>query len=217
MIWVNSLIPRHPSFSIPRRERTEPIADSFASGAIVMAELIIQTGKHQGKKIDLAGLDCIIGRHESCKIRIASGDVSKQHCRLTHKGDGLFAQDLGSRNGTYVNDVLLTEETRLNPGDLLRVGPMVFQVARSAPPPAAAKTKPAQEETDDDQIAAWLSEGGDLEKSGGDTTIVIPSPAVQESEEEQSPPENPADSQLKSVRVRAQEIIEMYHKKKAKG
>ncbi len=81
-----------------------------------MTELIIQTGKHQGKKIDLAGNDCIIGRHESCKIRIASGDVSKHHCRLKHKPGGLHAKDLGSRNGTFVNDVLLTKKCNSSRG-----------------------------------------------------------------------------------------------------
>lgn len=192
-----------------------------------MAELIIQTGKHQGKKIDLAGLDCIIGRHEDCKIRIASGDVSKQHCQLKHKEDGLYARDLGSRNGTFVNDSPLSGESRLNPGDLLRVGPMVFLVSqtKSAPSPApagagvaAAKAKPAKKESaDDDLIAAWLSEGGDIEKSGNDTTIVIPSAKTKTADAKTSPAETSAlgpENPLKSVSVRAREIIEKHHRMK---
>ena len=192
-----------------------------------MAELIIQTGKHQGKKIDLAGLDCIIGRHEDCKIRIATGDVSKQHCQLKHKEDGLYVRDLGSRNGTFVNDVPLTGEGRLNSGDLLRVGPMVFLVSqtKSAPSPApaaaevaASKAKPAKPESaDDDLIAAWLSEGGDIEKSGNDTTIVIPSAKTKAADPKASPAEKPAagpENPLKSVGVRAREIIEKHHRMK---
>jgi pSer/pThr/pTyr-binding forkhead associated (FHA) protein len=193
-----------------------------------MAELIIQTGKHQGKKIDLAGLDCIIGRHEGCKIRIASGDVSKQHCRLRHKDDGLYAMDLGSRNGTFINDVALSGETPLQPGDLLRVGPMTFLVSQTKSAPAAAvaasgKSKPAKEvAADDDLIAAWLSEGGDIEKSGNDTTIVIPSSGSKPAPAAKAGDGKPAaqasaETPLKSVRDRAQEIIRRWQKEHEKG
>ena len=191
-----------------------------------MTELIIQTGKHQGKKIDLAGLDCIIGRHEACKIRIASNDVSKQHCRLRHQEAGVYAKDLGSRNGTFVNDVALAEETLLKPGDLLRVGPMTFLVSqtKSAPAPAmnsTAKSKPAkQASADDDLIAEWLSEGGELEKSSNDTTVVIPSPGSEKAKQKPAAggkPPSSADSPLKSVRDRAQDIIRRWQKQHGKG
>jgi pSer/pThr/pTyr-binding forkhead associated (FHA) protein len=191
-----------------------------------MTELIIQTGKHQGKTIDLAGTDCIIGRQENCKIRIASEDVSKQHCRLKHKPDGLYLKDLGSRNGTFLNDQQVTEEVKIQPGDLLRVGPMTFLVALGKP--SQAKTSASAgavksvggSDTDDDMIAAWLSEGGDLEKSGHDTTEVMPPQTAQKA----APPaasdgkEPPAsDSSLKSVRDRSQEIIRRWHKLQGKG
>jgi hypothetical protein len=194
-----------------------------------MTELIIQTGKHQGKKIDLGGLDCIIGRHEACKIRIASADVSKQHCRLKHKENGVHAKDLGSRNGTFVNEVRLTEEVLLKPGDMLTVGPMTFLVAEGKPAPAPGK-KPAEakapeksqstgEDSEDDLIAAWLSEGGDIEKSGTDTTVVassqIPGQASEKSTGETPAPA--ADSPLKTVRDRAQNIIRTWQKEHEKG
>lgn len=196
-----------------------------------MTELIIQTGKHQGKKIDLAGMDCIIGRHEDCKIRIASDDVSKQHCRLKHKTDGLHAKDLGSRNGTFLNDELLTEEVLLKSGDMLRVGPMTFLVSQSKPAPlpasgvavakAAKKSKPAAADSaDDDLIAAWLSEGGDIEKSGHDTTVVMPSTGSSGADQKTPPGVKPAsspESPLKSVRDRAQDIIRRWQKEHGKG
>ena len=194
-----------------------------------MTELIIQTGKHQGKKIDLAGNDCIIGRHEGCKIRIASADVSKQHCRLRHKGGGVYAKDLGSRNGTFVNDEPLDKEVPLKPGDLLRVGPMTFLITEGKPAPASASPgadAPAQrggssgDQADDDLIATWLSEGGDIEKSGQDTTVVVPSP-MQNSGEKPAAPDSraptPADSGQKSVRERAKDIICRWQNEHGKG
>jgi predicted component of type VI protein secretion system len=184
-----------------------------------MTELIIQTGKHQGKAIDLAGTDCIIGRHEGCKIRIASDDVSKQHCRLKHKADGLYLKDLGSRNGTFLNDQQIAEEVKVKPGDLLRVGPMTFLIAqgKAAPAKAQAGSSAAKgaggSSADDDMIAAWLSEGGDLEASGHDTTEVLPPPISAAAQPAASGKESAADTALKSVRERSQEIIRRWHKK----
>lgn len=198
-----------------------------------MAELIIQTGKHQGKKIELAGQDCLIGRHESCKIRIASGEVSKQHCRLKHKEGGLHAKDLGSRNGTFVNDKILDKEVLLKPGDLLRVGPMTFLVSEGKSLPnaepdvpessPAAKTKqslrPEPKTADDDLIASWLSEG-DLEKSGEDSTIVMPSSgdySQPENKTEQTPIPSGEGTIQESIKQRAEEIIRRHHREQGKG
>lgn len=198
-----------------------------------MTELIIQTGKHQGKKIDLAGQDCLIGRHESCKIRIASGEVSKQHCRLKHKAGGVHVKDLGSRNGTFVNDKILDKEVSLKAGDLLRVGPMVFLVSEGktaarataevsqSPAPSKIENGPTSKppSPEEDLIAAWLSEE-DIEKSGNDSTIVMPSPV-------RTPDEKPDAEQTslsthstggatsqKTVKERAAEIIRRYHRMK---
>lgn len=189
-----------------------------------MTELVIQTGKHQGKTIDLAGLDCIIGRHDNCKIRIASEDVSKQHCRLKHKPDGLYLKDLGSRNGTFLNDERITDEVKVKPGDLLRIGPMTFLIAPGKPVPAKAASakKGASGSADDDMIAAWLSEGGDLEKSEHDTTEVIPPkaakaqapPVASDGQDNKAKEAPPGDSSLKSVREQSQDIIRRWHKLK---
>ncbi len=196
----------------------------FLLGNCQMTELIIQTGKHQGKRIDLAGKDCLIGRHESCKIRIASGDVSKQHCRLKHIEGKVHAKDLGSRNGTFVNEEQITGETLLKPGDTLRVGPMTFLISEGKASPAASEhvatpsaKQPAAEAApdkpaDDDLIAAWLSEGGDMEKSGQDTTVVVPSTG-QTADDDESDVELAAEEKhMQSIRDEARAIISLYHK-----
>ena len=46
----------------------------------------------------------IVGRQQGCQIRIVSSLVSRKHCELTERGGQLRIRDLGSSNGTYVND-----------------------------------------------------------------------------------------------------------------
>ncbi len=94
-----------------------------------MIELIVQSGKHQGKCLRLPSEgEVMIGRDELCQIRLASSDVSRHHCVLRMTPDGVVARDLDSRNGTYLNETLMEEETLLKPGDILRIGPIVLQV-----------------------------------------------------------------------------------------
>ena len=72
-----------------------------------------------------------IGRSATCDIVIAE-DIyaSTVHTRLSRDEDGLFAEDLASTNGTYVNAERIFGPTRLTKGDFLQVGGSVFEVIR---------------------------------------------------------------------------------------
>jgi hypothetical protein len=69
----------------------------------------------------------VIGRREDCDLRIPVGDVSRKHCRLVRTDDGIRIEDLGSSNGTYVNGERI-QESELNAGDTVGVGPVQFIV-----------------------------------------------------------------------------------------
>jgi pSer/pThr/pTyr-binding forkhead associated (FHA) protein len=137
--------------------------------------LVIQSGKHKGKKVKLADPEIIIGRDEGSRIRIASSDVSRQHALLIPTPDGVLVRDLGSRNGTFVDGVPIQGEVLLRPGGSLSVGPLSFELAgadgtkKTAPPKAGLK-KNSDPNLSDDDIASWLAEEGALLSS--DTTIV---------------------------------------------
>src|SRR3984957_10175007 len=140
-----------------------------------MIELIVQSGKHQGKRLRLPDEgDVLIGRDETCQIRLASSEVSRHHCVLKPTPDGIVARDLDSRNGTFLNESLMEDETLLKPGDILRIGPIMLQV----PGPAAINPRAS-----DNEIAEWLSQEGisgssdSGEAAPGETTI-IPRPAA---------------------------------------
>jgi pSer/pThr/pTyr-binding forkhead associated (FHA) protein len=95
-------------------------------------QLLVVQGRPSGKRFRFPNGDYYIGRGTECQIRPDSEWVSRQHCLLRVAGDGVFLRDLGSRNGTLVNGHLLTGERRLEDGDRIQVGPLVFQVNMGA-------------------------------------------------------------------------------------
>jgi hypothetical protein len=68
----------------------------------------------------------VIGRSAACEVQLTSGLVSRRHARLTLSGLGVSVEDLGSRNGVYVNSVRVVGSVRLKPGDRLSVGDEVL-------------------------------------------------------------------------------------------
>lgn len=136
-----------------------------------MAELVIQTGKLAGKKLVLPpDKELVVGRGEECQVRLPSSLVSRRHCRLVHTTDGILVEDLGSQNGTLINDVPIAQPTILKPGDLLRIGAMIFAVP-SAPRPKKVVSELVQDASDAD-IAAWLDDAGG--SAAGDTAEIGP-------------------------------------------
>jgi hypothetical protein len=72
-----------------------------------------------------------IGRSGENAIAIGSDEfASARHARIEPQRDGLWIVDLGSTNGTYVNDHPIDGRERLQEGDLVRVGETELRVAR---------------------------------------------------------------------------------------
>jgi len=70
----------------------------------------------------------VIGRREDCDLRIPLGEVSRKHCRFIIDGDTLKVEDLGSSNGTFHNGERIQQETLIQAGDTIQVGPVVFVI-----------------------------------------------------------------------------------------
>jgi pSer/pThr/pTyr-binding forkhead associated (FHA) protein len=69
-----------------------------------------------------------IGRSSASDIVLKSDDyVSGQHARLTRHGGALYIEDIGSTNGTYVNENRAVGATLLKSGDKVRVGSTTFR------------------------------------------------------------------------------------------
>lgn len=81
-----------------------------------------------------------IGRKDDCDIRIPLGEVSRHHAELRRTSDGVQIRDLGSANGTFVNNERVKQH-RLSPGDHLVIGPVVFTVQINGEPAAIHPVK----------------------------------------------------------------------------
>lgn len=133
-------------------------------------KLIVMAGAKQGTEIPLKKEKFVIGRSRECTLRAGSEAISRHHCVLLRTGDGYTIRDLGSRNGTYVNDERITEETELKHDDTVRVGPLEFRcemqvdIDRSKKPKvkdvadAVARSGHTAGESDvfEDDISRWL-------------------------------------------------------------
>jgi len=75
----------------------------------------------------------MIGRQDDCDIRIPLSEVSRHHAAVTVKGDVAMLNDLGSANGTYVNN-RREKAAELQPGDHVIVGPVIFTVCIDGQP-----------------------------------------------------------------------------------
>jgi len=88
--------------------------------------LVVIYGLDMGKKYNLEKHNIIIGRSSKCDIQVDQESISRSHAKLINNGKTVLVRDLGSTNGTYVNDNLV-EEQALRDADLVKVGRTIFK------------------------------------------------------------------------------------------
>lgn len=108
------------------RSQTEEIVSRFIPLTIPPGErhtfVVLKCADHSAKpSYRLDRILVTLGRDQVCPIRIVDDSVSREHCQLIFTTGGLLLRDLGSTNGTYVNEAPVRLRT-LKHGDLLRVG-----------------------------------------------------------------------------------------------
>jgi pSer/pThr/pTyr-binding forkhead associated (FHA) protein len=77
----------------------------------------------EGEGYELDSAQLTIGRGRQNDLAISTDEyASARHARFEPRQDGVWVQDLGSTNGTYLNGTRLERPRRLSPGDVVRVG-----------------------------------------------------------------------------------------------
>ncbi len=88
--------------------------------------LVVINGLDLGRKYALNQSSILIGRSSKTDIQIDQDSISRNHAMLLNDGSRYLARDLGSTNGTYVNDQQITEHALID-GDQIRVGRTIFK------------------------------------------------------------------------------------------
>ncbi len=85
------------------------------------------------RRIPLAEGEHVIGRDPSAAIHVDSSGVSRRHARIVVSGQGADIEDLASKNGTRLNDTVVTGRASLRDGDRIQLGPtiLIFKVSGS--------------------------------------------------------------------------------------
>ena len=88
--------------------------------------LVVINGLDLGRKYELDQTSMLIGRSSKTDIQIDEDSISRNHAMLLNDGNNYVVRDLGSTNGTYVNDHQVAEHY-LRDGDQIRVGRTIFK------------------------------------------------------------------------------------------
>ncbi len=90
---------------------------------------VIEPENYRGQIYDLSD-EITVGRASGCGVHVEDAYTSNLHARVYRRDGGVWVEDLGSTNGTWVNAEKINGPTRLGRGDLLQVGGTVFEMAR---------------------------------------------------------------------------------------
>jgi len=88
--------------------------------------MVVINGTDLGRRYALAQASVLIGRSSKVDIQIDEDSISRNHALLINDGEKVIVRDLGSTNGTYVNDIQISEHS-LKDGDQIRVGRTIFK------------------------------------------------------------------------------------------
>lgn len=80
----------------------------------------------------------IVGRSSESDLQVEGESVSRKHARIVVRSGAVFAEDMGSRNGTFVNGRRIAERTQVSLGDAVQFGEARFELLAAAP--AEART-----------------------------------------------------------------------------
>jgi diguanylate cyclase (GGDEF)-like protein len=91
-----------------------------------VAQLVVIFGADLGRRIEVGPRAIEIGRAPTCDIPIDHESVSRRHARVLRKGTAYWVEDLGSTNGTFLNDGRVAAHD-LAQGDQLKIGRTIFK------------------------------------------------------------------------------------------
>jgi pSer/pThr/pTyr-binding forkhead associated (FHA) protein len=120
---------------VARRDlRLAPAQAQVSANKVVIGHLVVvdsgPTALTPGQRVDIVS-PMTLGRGPTNTVVLESNVVSTENTRVYFRNRSLWVEDLGSRNGTFINERQVAANTpvAVKPGDLLRVGDVRFKFA----------------------------------------------------------------------------------------
>ncbi|MBL9009344.1 MAG: FHA domain-containing protein [Myxococcales bacterium] len=104
-----------------------------------MPWLLLELAGTEAQSLRLEEADVTIGRSEEATFLIEHRSLSRQHARIRAEGGEYIVTDLGSKNGTFLNNHRIQRGT-LRDGDILRCGEVAFRFCHTRPNPNKSET-----------------------------------------------------------------------------
>ncbi len=98
-----------------------------AASRILREKKFVQ-GEGQFERVAFQGNRMVMGRDPDCDYPLNYPMISWRHATLERTPEGIFVEDMGSRNGTYVNGVRISGRTGVKPGQDIGLGTFVFML-----------------------------------------------------------------------------------------
>ena len=89
--------------------------------------VVIAPDEQRGRSYELLD-ELTVGRAAGCHIALEDRFVSQLHARMFRRDDQCFIEDLGSTNGTFLNDEKVTSPALLSKSDRVRIGNVVMEL-----------------------------------------------------------------------------------------
>ena len=113
-----------------RRKKSQKARKDRASDELIPRSLLITGGPLVGMTLTLGSAQITIGRSPNCIMVLEDEYVSGQHAMLSPQDGEWVIEDLGSRNGTFVDDERITQPTVVHPGTTIRIGQTTLELVR---------------------------------------------------------------------------------------
>ena len=130
----------------------------------------------------------VIGRSSRCDLAVADRSLSRQHLRIYKFEDNWMVEDMGSRNGTRVNGMLISKPTEIKPGDIINASMSIFNFGG---PPRAPERR--------------------SEDSEGQTVYRSASDIISESEQDFARPSDSGSPELRHATDQLKVLYDIHH------
>jgi len=181
-----------------------------------MPSIRILSGSLENQEIELTPDPMVVGRSSACNIRIGDAGVSSKHAKLWCEDGVYFVMDLGSTNGTFVNDKDVDRE-QLNDGDVITFGmtkaAFVGEKPKARVNPARAAAAQARPTSGGTRPTMPVQRG--VPARGGAAPAAVPTVSDETGEQEPAPAGIVTDAPRKSAQpglraeVKTQDEVEI--------